>query len=45
MYFEEIRKDTFPELDTNYLIRKPISNEDFIQRVEDILTDNQIPED
>lgn len=45
MYFEEIRKDTFPELDPNYLIRKPISNEDFIQRVEDILTDNQIPED
>jgi DNA-binding response OmpR family regulator len=45
MYFEEIRKDTFPELDTNHFIRKPISNEDFIQRVEDILTDNQIPED
>jgi DNA-binding response OmpR family regulator len=45
MYFEEIRKDTFPELDTNHFIRKPVSNEDFIQRVEDILTDNQIPED
>jgi DNA-binding response OmpR family regulator len=45
MYFEEIRKNTFPELDTNHFIRKPISNEDFIQRVEDILTDNQIPED
>jgi DNA-binding response OmpR family regulator len=45
MYFEEIRKDTFPELDTNHFIRKPISNEDFIQRVEDLLTDNQIPED
>ena len=45
MYFEEIKKDKFPELDTNRLIRKPISNEDFIQRVEDILTDNQIPED
>jgi DNA-binding response OmpR family regulator len=38
MYFEEISKDKFPELDTNHFIRKPISNEDFIQRVEDILT-------
>jgi CheY-like chemotaxis protein len=28
MYFEEIRTDTFPELDTNHFIRKPISNED-----------------
>ena len=37
MYEEEIRKETFPELDTNCFIRKPIANQDLIQRVKDIL--------
>lgn len=37
MYDEEIRKETFPELDTNRFIRKPIANQDLIQRVKDIL--------
>lgn len=37
MYDEEIRKETFPELDTNCFIRKPITNQDLIQRVKDIL--------
>ena len=37
MYYEEIRKEAFLELDTNCFIRKPIANEDFIQRVKNIL--------
>ena len=37
MYDEEIRKETFPELDTNCFIRKPIASQDLIQRVKDIL--------
>jgi DNA-binding response OmpR family regulator len=37
MYDKEIREETFPELDTNYFIRKPITNQDLIQRVKDIL--------
>jgi len=37
MYDEEIREETFPELDTNCFIRKPIANQDLIQRVKDIL--------
>ena len=37
MYYEEIRKETFPELDTNCFIRKPIANEDLIQRVRKVL--------
>jgi len=37
MYDEEIRKENFPELDTNCFIRKPIANQDLIQRVKDIL--------
>jgi CheY-like chemotaxis protein len=37
MYYEEIRKKTFPELDTNCFIRKPIANEDLIQRVRKVL--------
>jgi CheY-like chemotaxis protein len=38
MYYEEIRKEAFPDLDTNCFIRKPIANEDLIQRVKDILS-------
>ena len=37
MYEEEIREETFPELDTKCFIRKPIANQDLIQRVKDIL--------
>jgi two-component system, OmpR family, response regulator ChvI len=37
MYDKEIREETFPELDTNCFIRKPIANQDLIQRVKDIL--------
>jgi|SRR5215207_5019102 len=40
MYYEEIRKEAFPELDTNCFIRKPIVNQDLIQLVKDILNSN-----
>ena len=33
MYYEEIRKEAYPELDTNCFIIKPISNEELIRRV------------
>ena len=38
MYYEEIRKEAFPDLDTNCFIRKPIANEDLIQGIKDILS-------
>jgi PleD family two-component response regulator len=41
MYDEEIRKESFPELDINCFIRKPIANQDLIQRVKDILIINK----
>lgn len=37
MYYEEIRKQVFPELEANCFIGKPITNEDLIQKVKDIL--------
>ena len=37
MYYEEIRKEAFPELDTNCFIKKPISNEELIRRVKNML--------
>ena len=37
MYYEEVRKRVFPELEANCFIRKPITNEDLIQKVKDIL--------
>jgi DNA-binding response OmpR family regulator len=40
MYYEEIRNEVFPGLDTNYIIRKPIANQDLIQRVKDIPSRN-----
>jgi CheY-like chemotaxis protein len=40
MYYEEIRNEAFPGLDTNYFIRKPIANQDLIQLVKDILSRN-----
>jgi hypothetical protein len=42
MYGEEIRKESFPELDLNCFLRKPIANQDLIQRVKDILNNNNI---
>jgi two-component system, OmpR family, response regulator ChvI len=37
MYYEEVRKQLFPELDVNCFIRKPVANEDLIQQVKEIL--------
>jgi CheY-like chemotaxis protein len=37
MYYEETRRQVFPELEANCFIRKPIANEDLIQKVKDIL--------
>jgi PleD family two-component response regulator len=37
MYYEEIRKKSYPELDTNCFIIKPISNEELIGRVKNML--------
>jgi hypothetical protein len=37
MYCEEIRKEVYPELDTNYFIIKPISNEELISQVKNML--------
>jgi CheY-like chemotaxis protein len=37
-YYEEIKKDAFPELDaTNCFIRKPIENEELIRQVREIM--------
>lgn len=38
MYYEEIRKEAFPELDTKCFIKKPITNEELIQRIKEILS-------
>jgi CheY-like chemotaxis protein len=37
MYYEDIRKKVVSGLDTNCFIRKPISNEELIKQVKDIL--------
>lgn len=37
MFYEEIRKESFPELDATCFIRKPIANPDLIQQVREIL--------
>jgi CheY-like chemotaxis protein len=37
MYYEEVRKQVFPELEANCFIRKPITNEDLIRRVKNLL--------
>jgi CheY-like chemotaxis protein len=37
MYYEEIRKEAYPELDTNCFIKKPISNEELIRQVKNML--------
>jgi two-component system response regulator ChvI len=37
MYYEEVRKQIFPESDVNCFIRKPVANEDLVQQVKEIL--------
>ena len=37
MYYEEIRKEAFPELDSDCFKKKPISNEDLLKRVREVL--------
>ena len=37
MYYEEIRKQVFPELEANCFIRKPIANQDLIRKVKNLL--------
>jgi DNA-binding response OmpR family regulator len=37
MYYEEVRKRVFPELEADCYIRKPVANEDLIRRINDIL--------
>jgi CheY-like chemotaxis protein len=37
MYYEETRKQVFPELEANCFIRKPIANEDLIRKVKNLL--------
>jgi hypothetical protein len=37
MYYEEIRKQVFPELEANCFIGKPVANEDLIRSVKNIL--------
>ena len=37
MYYEEIRKEAFPELDSDCFIKKPVSNEDLLKRVREVL--------
>jgi two-component system response regulator ChvI len=40
MYYEEIRKEAFPDIDTKCFIRKPIANEDLIKQVKSILQES-----
>jgi hypothetical protein len=37
MYYEEVRKQIFPELDVYCFIRKPVANEDLVKRVKEVL--------
>jgi hypothetical protein len=37
MYYKEIRKEAFPELDINCFIGKPIANQDLVGGVKDVL--------
>jgi DNA-binding response OmpR family regulator len=39
-YYEEIKEEVFPQLETKCFIKKPIANEDFLQRMQDILSNN-----
>lgn len=37
IFLREFTKETFPELDLNCFIRKPIANEDLLKRVQEVL--------
>ena len=37
LYYEEIRKETIPKLDTSHFIKKPISDKELIRRVKNML--------
>ena len=37
MYYQEIRKEAFPELDIDCFIAKPIANEELVRRVKEVL--------
>lgn len=37
IFLSEFTKETFPELDLNCFIRKPIANEDLLKRVQEVL--------
>ena len=37
IFLSEFAKETFPELDLNCFIRKPIANEDLLKRVQEVL--------
>ena len=37
IFLSELAKETFPELDLNCFIRKPIANEDLLKRVQEVL--------
>jgi FixJ family two-component response regulator len=37
IFLREFVKETFPELDLNCFIRKPIANEDLLKRVQEVL--------
>jgi len=33
MYYEEYRKDVFPEVSTDKIIRKPVSNDELVRTI------------
>ena len=37
IYYEELIKEAFPELDANYFLKKPIANKDLIKQVKELL--------
>jgi hypothetical protein len=37
MYYEETRRQAFPDLDVDCFIQKPIENRDLIRQVKDVL--------
>ena len=37
MYYKEIRQESFPELDVDCFIGKPIANQDLVRRVKEVL--------
>jgi hypothetical protein len=37
IYYEDMIKEAFPELDVNYFLKKPIANKDLIKQVNELL--------